>query len=111
MSKAVVFIPKAGGCIASKNIMNHIGKLKWCIREEPTNPADNGWRFFSDVDTDEYLSHAENLAVYDFNTVANEEPAILAIYDFPVGSDLQLVEENGKKTFWNNETEERIQFN
>lgn len=56
MSEVVTFIPDAGGSIVSKNILSHKGKLRWCVREESVNDVDNGWRFFSDIDTEEYLS-------------------------------------------------------
>lgn len=66
------------------------------FREESVNPVDNGWRFFSENDDDDFINNPNNLAVCDFNTVANIEPAILKIYDLPIGSDLQIVSENGK---------------
>ena len=49
MSDIVKFISNAGGSIVSKNILNHKGNLKWCVREESINKVDNGWRFFSDL--------------------------------------------------------------
>ena len=61
MNKVVTFIPNAGGSIVSKNILSHKGKLRWCVREESVNDVDNGWRFFSDIDTEEYLSKADNM--------------------------------------------------
>ena len=60
MNKVVTFITDAGGSIVSKNILSHKGKLRWCVREESVNDVDNGWRFFSDIDTEEYLSKADN---------------------------------------------------
>ena len=39
-----------------------------------------------------------------FNTVANIEPAIFAIYNCKVGTDIELVEENGKKFFLDSNT-------
>lgn len=108
MSEIVNFISNAGGCIVSKNILNHKGKLKWCVREESLNEVDNGWRFLSDIDTEEYLNKAENMCICDFNTVANIEPAILAIYNSKIGTDIELVEENGKKVFLDSNTGEEI---
>ena len=93
MSELVTFISNAGGSIVSKNILSHKGKLRWCVREEAINDVDHGWRFFADS---------------DFNTVANIEPAILAIYDCKVGTDIELIEENGKKVFLDSNTGERI---
>lgn len=99
-----VFIENAGGCLVSKNITTGKGKLTWCLREDSVNRQDNGWRFFSDIDTDVYLSDADNLEICDFNTVANIEPAVTAIFDFPVGTDLELVRDNGKMAFYDNLT-------
>jgi hypothetical protein len=45
-----------GACMVSQNIYERKGKLKWCIRERSAKDIDNGWRFLSDIDTDEYLS-------------------------------------------------------
>ncbi len=35
-----------GGSIASRNILENKGRLKWCVREQSVNEIDNGWRFF-----------------------------------------------------------------
>lgn len=107
--KKTEFIKNAGACLVSKNILNGQGRLKWLVREEGIDSTvDNGWRFFSDIDTSEYLDNPNNLSVCDFNTVAEIEPAIIAIYLMPVGSDLQLVKENGKIIFFDNITEQPI---
>jgi hypothetical protein len=58
--KRIEFIRNPGGSVVSKNILNGKGKLKWCIREKPLNDFDNGWRFLSDIDTDEFLSNPNN---------------------------------------------------
>ncbi len=96
------FIKNAGGSVVSKNIITHEGNLKWCLREKPVNDVDNGWRFFSDIDTEEYLSKAENMCVCDFNTIANIEPAILKIYNCKIGTDIELVNKSGKKFILDN---------
>ena len=103
-NKTIEFIERAGGCIVSKNILNGKGKVKWLLREEPINEIDNGWRFFSDVDDDDFINNPNNLLVCDFNTVANIEPAILGVYLLPIGSDLQLVVKNGEISFFDNLT-------
>ena len=108
MKNNIEFIRKAGGCIVSNNIMSGKGKLMWCLREESMDGSDNGWRFFSDIDTEDYLSDSSNLSVCDFNTVAQIEPAIIAIYLMKVGTDLRLVNSNGKKKFIDNETGEEV---
>ena len=90
------FIEGAGGCIVSKRILSGESPVKWMFREKSVNEIDNGWRFFSSMDDDDYVNNVNNLAVCDFNTVANIEPLVLGYYTFPVGSDLQLAGENGK---------------
>jgi hypothetical protein len=86
-------IPKAGACITTRNVLSRAGRVKWMVREESKAPADNGWRIFSDRDTTEYLADTSNMQVVDFNTVCEIEPALIGIWDLPVGSDLQLVDE------------------
>ena len=83
-----------GGSIASKNILEKHGRIKWCFREEGVNAIDNGWRFLSEVDTDDYLQDASNMAVCDWGTLFEIEPAIAPIFNMPVGTDLTLVYEN-----------------
>ena len=105
-------VPKAqrrfGGSIISKNILEGKGKLKWCIREEPINHLDNGWRFWSDIDTDEYLEDSQNLTFVAWNTVLKIEPAVEYIFNCPPDIYLALEEEDGKKCFYDTDTEELI---
>ena len=88
-----------GACMVSKNIYNGKGKLKWCIKEESSRDVDNGWRFLSDIDTDEYLSDINNWCILAYETVIEIEPAVLAIYDMPVGTDVTLLQEGKRKYF------------
>ena len=88
------FIPGSGACLVSKNVATRAGRVRWMVREESLDPADNGWRIFSHIDTAEYLADAANLQILPFNDVCAIEPALIGIYDFPVGSDLQLVDED-----------------
>ena len=97
-----------GGSVVSKNIINGKGSLKWCMREQPLNEVDNGWRFLSDMDTDEFLSDSSNMAVYDWGTLVEIEPAIMALLDMPIGADVTLVEKDGRKFFVDSNTGERI---
>lgn len=85
------FIPKAGACLATKNVMERRGKVRWMVRAPSTGGADNGWQIASHIDTAEYLQDKNNWQIVAFNDVCNIEPALIGIYDFPVGSDLQIV--------------------
>jgi len=99
-----------GGCVISKNILNGKGNLRWCVREEGVNEVDNGWRFLSDVDTDEYLSDADNMSVFNFEDLIELEPSVLLIYDLPVGSEVTFVEDDNRKFFLDSKTNEEIIF-
>ncbi|PEJ46058.1 immunity protein Imm33 domain-containing protein [Bacillus wiedmannii] len=92
--------------MVSKNIINKTGKLKRILRENLIEAADDSWKFVSEFDDDNSIDDSENLVLCDFNAVANIELAILGIYELPIGSDLQLVSENGKIRFINNLTGE-----
>lgn len=85
------FIPKAGACLVSTNVLSGAGLVRWMVRQESQAPVDNGWRIFSHVDTSEFLADPDNLKVTDFNEACAIEPALIGIYDLPVGSDLQVV--------------------
>lgn len=98
------FVPNSGACVVSNNILSRVGTLKWLVREPSMNPADNGWRFFSDIDDEAYLDNPENLSIATFNQVVEIEPAILGIYTLPVGSDLELRREAGRLRFYDNNT-------
>lgn len=99
-----------GGSVASRNIWEKKGRLKWCIKEAGVHPLDNGWRFLSEIDTDEYLQDPSNMVICDWGTLFEIEPAISLIYDMPVGTDITLVYENGRKYFVYTETGEKCVF-
>jgi hypothetical protein len=102
------FIENAGGVIITKSIYQGTSKVKWLFREESANSSDNGWRAIGDNDTQEYLDNPENSIIVDFNTLANIEPAVLAIYDMPVGTDLEFCFDNTGRYFIDTNTGKRI---
>jgi hypothetical protein len=55
-------------------------------REEPHNPGDSGWRFFSGSEGGAYLDDPDHSGVYDVNTIANYDPDVVAVLDEPIGS-------------------------
>ena len=70
-----------GGSVVSKNILEKRGRVKWCFREESVNNIDNGWRFLSEIDTDEFLADSKNMVICDWGTIFEIEPAIAPIFD------------------------------
>lgn len=86
-------IPDAGACLASGNVLDRRARVRWMVREASKAPADNGWRIFSAVDDEEYLAIPGALRIAAFTEVCAIEPALIGIYDLPVGSDLQIVDD------------------
>lgn len=97
-----------GGSVVSRNLLESKGRLKWCFRENSVNEVDNGWRFLSEIDTDEYLKNASNMVVCDWGIIFEIEPAIASIFDMPVGTDLTLVYEDDRRFFIYTDTGEKL---
>lgn len=91
MGEYVEFIPAAGACLVTTNVLNRVGKVRWMVRRPSQSPVDNGWQIMSHVDTTEYLNDASNWQIVDFNEVCAIEPALIGVWDMPVGADLQIV--------------------
>jgi len=47
------FIPGAGACLATRNVIEKKGLVRWMVRGESKAPADNGWQIMSHIDTTE----------------------------------------------------------
>jgi hypothetical protein len=75
-----------GFCIATDAITVEGRKVGYMYREEPDSEQDSGWRFFSGSESQEYLEDAGNADVYDVNTIANYDAAIIPLLDSPVRS-------------------------
>lgn len=91
MGEYIEFIPKAGACLATTNVMERRGLVRWMWRRPSQTGVDNGWRIMSHIDTSEYLDVRDNWQIVDYNDVCYIEPALVGIWDFKVGSDLQIV--------------------
>ena len=55
-------------------------------RERTRDDFDSGWRFFSGLESDDYANDPENVGIYEVNTIANYDPAIIPLLDAPTGS-------------------------
>lgn len=75
-----------GACFATDMITVDGRKVGYMYREKPDFAEDSGWRFFSGKEPEAYLDDPANTAVYDVNTIANYDPAIIPLIDSPVGS-------------------------
>lgn len=100
------YIPGAGGTIVTKSILEGKSKLKWFFRQN--GDLGNGWIAFGDTDTQEYVNDASNMAVVDFNTLANIEEAVVNVFFMPVGTDLEFREDASGKYFVDTRTGREI---
>ena len=75
-----------GGAIASDRITVDGHSVGYMYRTRPHNDLDSGWAFLAGDESDDYMTHASNHAIYDVNTIANYDPDIIPLLDAPVGS-------------------------
>jgi hypothetical protein len=91
---AADFRPRAtnrGACYAADAILVDGLLVGHMHRDRPDFENDTGWRFFSGTETQEYCDDPKNFAVYDVNTVANYDPAIVPYLDEPIGTKLDRI--------------------
>ncbi|QCQ17192.1 DUF2185 domain-containing protein [Microbacterium sp. RG1] len=99
------YVKNSGGSIVSKNVLERRAPLRWAFREKAVDAVDNGWRFLSEIDDDDYINDPANLQVVSFNTVVDIEPAVLPILYMPVGTDLTITrDEAGRIQLVDNKT-------
>ncbi|HDS1130509.1 TPA: DUF2185 domain-containing protein [Stenotrophomonas maltophilia] len=84
---SIVSLVDAGGaCLATDRITVDGMPVGYCYREEADFQSDSGWRFFAGDESEEYLADAGNVEIYDVNTIANYDRAILQVLDQSIGS-------------------------
>lgn len=84
-------IEPMGACIATDKITVEAELVDYMVREEPREKIDSGWQFFSGTEDQDYIDDPDNLALYDVNTIANYDPAIIPYLHLPVGSQLERI--------------------
>ena len=85
-----------GACFATDMITVQGRKVGYMYREEPDEDIDSGWRFMAGDESEEYMDDPKNVAIYDVNTIANYDPAIIQFLDSPIGSAFQRNEQSGE---------------
>lgn len=88
-----------GFCLVSNLISLEGKKVGYMYREELEEDAENdsGWRFLAGTEDQEYVDNEANSKVYEVETIADFDPAIIPYLNFPFGSELERVE--GKDEF------------
>ena len=73
-----------GSCFATDRITADGKPVGFMYRDPPKNDVDSGWTFLSGDETQDYLDNPAGLGIYNVNTVANYDPAIISYLDAPV---------------------------
>jgi hypothetical protein len=76
-------VPKMGGCFATDKITVDRMKVGYMYREKPDEKMDSGWRFFSGTEDQDYVDDPSNTMIYNVNTIANYDRAIISYLDLP----------------------------
>jgi hypothetical protein len=87
----VPLIPSMGAGYASDHIMVEGRLVAFMYREEPNNDVHSGWLFLSGEESQEYADDPAHWAMYDLNTIANCDPAIIPYLRSPIGTNLERV--------------------
>ena len=61
-------------------------------REEPDNEHDSGWRFLAGDESDDYCGDSRHFELYDVNTIANYDPAIIPYLHAAAGSQFERID-------------------
>lgn len=88
-----------GFCLVSNLISLEGKKVGYMYREELEEDSENdsGWRFLAGTEDQEYVDNEANSKVYEVETIADFDPAIIPYLNFPFGTELERVE--GKDEF------------
>ena len=85
-------IPTMGYCLASDKITVEGLKVGFMYREEPEEADDSGWRFLSGTEAQDYIDEDKNIMIFDVNTIANYDEAIIPYLKMSVGIELERIE-------------------
>jgi len=80
-----------GGCLATDKITVDGLKVIYMYREESDFDEDSGWRFFSGTEDQDYVDDPDNTMIYDVNTIANYDTAIIPYLNLPNGTELERI--------------------
>lgn len=88
-----------GFCLVSNLISLEGKKVGFMYREELEEDAENdsGWRFLAGTEDLEYVDNEANSKVYEVETIADFDPAIIPYLNYPFGTELERIE--GKDEF------------
>jgi hypothetical protein len=71
-------LPMTEYAVVSRLVATDRQKVRWMYREEPTEPADSGWRFFSGDEAENFAENPENFEFHPLDFVTEIDPAVAA---------------------------------
>lgn len=95
-----------GNCLATDLITVKGEKIGFMYRDYPDDEDDSGWRFLTGTESQGYLDNPKNSGVYDVNTIANYDPAIIPYLDSPIETELARIEDTDEFEILEPEDEE-----
>ncbi len=81
-----------GACMATNRIVKDGQKVGFMYRDRPEFEGDSGWRFLAGDEDDDYMDNHLNSKIYDVNTIANYDEAIVPYLKLSTGIELERVE-------------------
>lgn len=87
-SEIVDLAPGRGTAAATDEVTVAGRAVGYMYREEPDDESDSGWRFLAGDETQEYLDDERHVGVFDVNTIANMDEAIIPYLEAPAGTQL-----------------------
>lgn len=82
-------IPLMGYCHASDMITVNGENVGFMYREIPADEDDSGWRFLSGTESQDYIDDPANSMIFEVNTIANYDSAIIPYLKKPAGTELE----------------------
>jgi hypothetical protein len=91
--------PSMGFCLVSNMITMEGKKVGYMYREEleENSENDSGWRFLAGSENQQYVDNDSNSKVYEVETIADFDSAIIPYLKSPFGTELERIE--GKDEF------------
>lgn len=89
-------IPPMGYCHASDRITVNGDKVGFMYREVPSDEDDSGWRFLSGTESQDYIDDPANSMIFEVNTIANYDPAIIPYLKLSAGVELERAPDSEK---------------
>jgi len=71
-------LPMTEYAVVSRLVATDRQKVRWMYREEPTEPADSGWRFFSGDEAENFADDPENFEFHPLDFVTEIDPSVAA---------------------------------